>query len=700
MPNSNQETQDQRNDSSMEGSTAMTIEFLRARLLSERSVSRSARQRADELAKRVEELEEQLKIVSLQRKMAEKATVDVLSILENRGISDTSETFDSSSDHEETHQQSQVGNNYPNREERSVVSKRRSEVEEHSGSDLDSSPVNGRSLSWKGHGNSPRREKYKDPSMRRRNAFSSMSSSPKHHLAKSCRQIRRRETRTVVEDSKTEPIKFDPQEDGVATSSESPPNGSDSGLDIVREDSETQKALLEGPLSESGGNQRSMPNCLDVNGHVRERDKDMEKALEHQAQLIGQYEEMEKAQREWEEKFRENINNTLDPCDPGNHSDVTEERDEVKAQTLYSSGVHIPESEEPKSKEVDVSSSKESKPQANGFLPPSNGDLKHQISSSTSIVASGSQAQNFSTPTTMEKETRENQRNSESQPSDRLQREPLLHEPLGNQYSGASSSDGSRSFHKKDLLRSQNEHYALVPHNPPNALGGVLDALKQAKFSLQQKMQRFPQIEGTQATKAIEPAATETRVGDRIETHGGYAGLFRLPTDFSAEEASAHSNFLSSESLLPSATYLPDNGLALTTAARFMSTPYIENRSSTPYMESRSVTPYMESRSANRYIESRPAFPSDNRFVSGGNTSLEYGSGASTLNSRFDPYMDTGPSSFNRYTHNTYPPFPDLMPRTPTSSEGLPRPFPSASFGTPADRMSFYNDHSRPNMYR
>lgn len=31
----------------------MTIEFLRARLLSERSVSRSARQRADELAKRV-----------------------------------------------------------------------------------------------------------------------------------------------------------------------------------------------------------------------------------------------------------------------------------------------------------------------------------------------------------------------------------------------------------------------------------------------------------------------------------------------------------------------------------------------------------------------------------------------------------------------------------------------------------------------
>lgn len=37
----------------MEDSTAMTIEFLRARLLSERSVSRSARQRVDELERMV-----------------------------------------------------------------------------------------------------------------------------------------------------------------------------------------------------------------------------------------------------------------------------------------------------------------------------------------------------------------------------------------------------------------------------------------------------------------------------------------------------------------------------------------------------------------------------------------------------------------------------------------------------------------------
>ena len=128
--------------------------------------------------------------------MAEKATVDVLSILECQGISDTSEAFDSGSDHETNHE-SNEGNDYQNGEEHSVVSKRRSELEELSGSDLDSSPINGGSLSWKGRNDSPRsREKFRDTSIRRR--ISSIgSSSPRHHLGKSCRQIRRRETRLV-----------------------------------------------------------------------------------------------------------------------------------------------------------------------------------------------------------------------------------------------------------------------------------------------------------------------------------------------------------------------------------------------------------------------------------------------------------------------------------------------------------------------
>ncbi|KAG0501684.1 hypothetical protein HPP92_001756 [Vanilla planifolia] len=52
----------------MDEKTAMTVEFLRARLLSERNVSRTARQRADVFAQRVMELEEQLRIVNSQKK--------------------------------------------------------------------------------------------------------------------------------------------------------------------------------------------------------------------------------------------------------------------------------------------------------------------------------------------------------------------------------------------------------------------------------------------------------------------------------------------------------------------------------------------------------------------------------------------------------------------------------------------------------
>ncbi|KAJ6901676.1 hypothetical protein NC651_019443 [Populus alba x Populus x berolinensis] len=192
MNNSDQEKQDQRTRSSMEDSTAITIEFLRARLLSERSVSRTARQRADELAERVAELEEQLRIVSLQRMKAEKATADVLSILE----SNDSEIFGSNSD-QDTPCESKVGKK-TKQEESSVISKvTKYKLEEHSGSGHDFSSSQGRNLSWKGRKHSPRSlEKCKDPSLRRRSSFASTSSSPKHHQGKSCRRVRNKESRS------------------------------------------------------------------------------------------------------------------------------------------------------------------------------------------------------------------------------------------------------------------------------------------------------------------------------------------------------------------------------------------------------------------------------------------------------------------------------------------------------------------------
>ncbi|KAK3004613.1 hypothetical protein RJ639_019294, partial [Escallonia herrerae] len=290
----------------MEDSASMTIEFLRARLLSERSVSRTARQRADELAKRVVELEEQLKVVSLQRKKAEKATAEVLAILENNGISDASEAFDSSSDHEECPFESKVA--IGSGKEGTSVGRN---DEAFSGSEPESFPLSGRSLSWKsseGSLHSLKQKKYIDSSRRRGRSLSSTGPSPSC-VWKSCRQIRRKDTRSAVGELQIDTRVLALQVDEVTTSTECFSICSDNRLETSREGSETreEKDLPERPLLGRSENQ-GLTNGDYFNGH--ERETDLERALEHQAQLIGQYKAEENAQREWEEKFREKNSGT------------------------------------------------------------------------------------------------------------------------------------------------------------------------------------------------------------------------------------------------------------------------------------------------------------------------------------------------------------------------------------------------------
>ncbi|KAL0322169.1 UNVERIFIED_CONTAM: hypothetical protein Scaly_2513300 [Sesamum calycinum] len=262
------EDQEQRKTSSMEESDSMTIEFLRARLLSERSVSKSARQRADDLAKRVEELEEQLKFVSLQREKAEKATVDVLAILEDRGIK-----------------------------------LRKNEVEAaYSSSEIESSPSTGRSLSWRNTKDSQHSiEKKKNmDSTRRRASFTSNSSSARR-AGKSCRKIR-------IRDRSIEEL----QKDGAEKPTCSSDINSFDGEPVGPRGSSgyaNGKNPLESPIFGSNSEPQKVYEHS-FSGH--ERNEDMESALQHQAQLIGRYEEEEKAQREWEEKFRENNSGTQD----------------------------------------------------------------------------------------------------------------------------------------------------------------------------------------------------------------------------------------------------------------------------------------------------------------------------------------------------------------------------------------------------
>lgn len=400
-----------------------------------------------------------------------------------------------------------------------------------------------------------------------------------------------------------------------------------------------------------------------------------------------------------------------DSCDPGNHSDITEERDEAKAQIPYPVETGDIEAQEAKSKEIDVLMSKElSKPKSNGFLPPShvdlasktmtrsttsdakfqtqefakpNGfvppshvimeDLKDQTSSKT--VDLKFRTQEFAFPAEKGKQNEESKENKDQQPSDSSHHNRLVHGSAGNKPSDASLSDAGSSFCKGDASGSRNDLYALVPHNPPQALGGVLDALRHARMSLQQKINRLPLVEGTPINTAIEPSVPATRVGDRMEVPVGCAGLFRLPTDFAVEETTTQANLLSSGSQIPFPKHYPDKGLAVAVADQFVTAPYINTR--------------------------RSSFSTDDRFLR--SHSVESESRVSMLNSSFDPYLDAGLSSFNRYNYQTYPsypPFQELRPQIPSDELSLRHPS-SRQFGTPADRLSLYDDHVRHNnMYR
>lgn len=108
----------------------------------------------------------------------------------------------------------------------------------------------------------------------------------------------------MVEESRDKSVKDNFQENDFVSSSEGYPNRSVDGSNILRIESK----IPEGDESEV--------NLVNKNHHVDRcgRKEDMEKALEHQAQLIDRFGAMEKAQREWEEKFRENNNSTTPVC--------------------------------------------------------------------------------------------------------------------------------------------------------------------------------------------------------------------------------------------------------------------------------------------------------------------------------------------------------------------------------------------------
>lgn len=300
----------------MEDSTLTTIEFLRARLLSERSASKMAKQKADELAKRVVELEERLISVSLERKKTEKETEEVLTILENNGISDFMEALDSSSDEEQI--QVESGQDTTN-----------------SSNESSTLPI-GRSLSWKSNsGNSSSAEKRCANQARRREGrfLSTSGSSSKPRLGKSCRQIKRMDLRSPADDVDDEsPRLYSPAngfDNGSGSSTGHYENSSKNSETGLIENVEDSVKCLGSDLVEY----RSEGTSASVNVNESRSDAGLENELGDQTKLIGWYGAEEIAQREWEEKFREDGSCTPDSREHGgNQSDITEERNEVGAK--------------------------------------------------------------------------------------------------------------------------------------------------------------------------------------------------------------------------------------------------------------------------------------------------------------------------------------------------------------------------------
>ncbi|KAH0676839.1 hypothetical protein KY285_024640 [Solanum tuberosum] len=644
MTSNGKQDQDQRKIVGMEDSS-MTIEFLRARLLAERSVSQTARQRADELAERVLELEDQLKIVSLQRKKAEKATAAVLSILENEGISDASEEFDSGSDQEAIFSNCKDADSTDNINERnpnpSNVKERENDAD-ISSSEIISSPSTGRSLSWKsGKHSLPsfERNRYTDSAWRRSGSFASTGSSSPKRAGKSCRRIRRSNTKTAIDECPPEHLP------SFAN------NGHQSLMDCAGNND--VKDQLHLPTSEMSENQRK----------ADESDEGMERALQHKAQLIGQYEAEEKAQREWEEKYRENNNYAQDSCDPGNYSDVTEEREDMKAfEQPYSAEMINLQNHANKFQEADIHST-------NGVTDnvpstPHIGTSCRKDQNCSRIINSESPASEFA----LSKSNGSCPENDGPTPA--YSRHQLLSangSPIHPLENSISSSGGS------SLQAGQ----ALVSRDASDNIGSILGALEQAKFSISQQINVSPIAEGG---SSIEHSIPTARIEDRLDIPPGFPGLFRLPTDFQLE-ATTTASYQGFPSRFSSANHFHETGYD-----QFSTTPNMESPSNAitglPYTTGfdylNPPSSFGHPFSSKSTYPTYPFRPNTTTTVSQSQASWSplYESSLTTLGPVVVPNLSSGEEVFLR--------------SLPSYETGKPPSFP----------VSHYDAHLRPNMYR
>ncbi|XP_062226599.1 uncharacterized protein LOC133924880 [Phragmites australis] len=495
----------------MADSTAMTIDFLRARLLSERSVSRAAKERADELAKSVAELEEQVRAVTEQRRQAERAAAEVLAILESHDFSGHLSDVDDD-----------LGSDQDGDEEGEEDAKSRCDTARALGEEEPSGTAQPGGLSWKGRSVSPRKARQLKQKHRRSYFYSlsSSDSSPKYRMGQSCRKNKRR---------------MEPRNGGSGRSA-SPEEGSG---DVVA--AESQKARQDGSdctddgqADMDGGDERSSGDGSGGQYVIRcEKDGEMERVLERQAELIGQYEEEEKAQREWEKQYNENRKaNKGDaevqhkPYQVKKGREQSNQRATVTDQQIHcdveakSCHKNLPSTSNPSAECLPNGSLSESLQIASqencAQLREANDEPDHGRAQAASVSAQ--ESSNTSTVTRQDQDRGDE--NSDGDSGCNTNARPREHYAIKAPLDGSPSSDtlnskvsDRSSSHFHDHTDSQLDTQTYRPSSSSNVdVGSVLEALQRARISLRAKLTK--PVPPNQVTLALPAPGDEHKEHD------------------------------------------------------------------------------------------------------------------------------------------------------------------------------------------
>ncbi|KAJ0973440.1 hypothetical protein J5N97_021399 [Dioscorea zingiberensis] len=540
----------------MGDSTAMTIEFLRARLLSERSVSRTSRQRADQLAQRVMELEDQLRIIGIQRRKAEKAAAEVLAILECQGVGgDFSEVISSSSEHDEDCDKWEENGSSQKGDEASRVSTMEGRL---SGSEVEGSVSQGRSLSWKSRSDSPNsrqkmRLKQLKPRPRRSSLFSRIESSGKLELGKSCRRIKRRDTGSANEaEDEADKTILDANEKREV----SWPNQSDDQAEETSKD-RVEKAI-NGALVSLSLDDVNKETSTGFHGDGGDRDDDIGKVIEKEDLLIDWYQAEETAQREWEEKYnarKSYIMSSSETSQPAiaemvSKSEESGAQDPKEANLGYNHIFSITEpavQDLPDDQRVHGMIPEKSTPnQETVAVGLSNGSVSPDLEASTLASHTDTLAeQQYNRSVAGDARTSSHEFSSPAKEKIlKLGHVKLDEKSDSCSHSSSTWSPSSENSTVKVGNLDDSEIKRQLLQKPSDHLESVLNSLQRAKISLRQRIYSSPSRgEGLLATTL--PTYSQDQVGN-LDIPSGTGVLFRLPTDSFPQDDRSRPNFYGS----------------------------------------------------------------------------------------------------------------------------------------------------------